>query len=118
AARDGISLVNSGEPIPAEVRQLIDDNRRPEDFERAVLLASVQGSKTSRDKPDEAYAIATRCCGGIEIVDGSPSVYGPLSNKRNRNTMNVPIVKDRRTRSQPLADVWPHSATTNRRSVS
>jgi hypothetical protein len=75
-----ITVINAGEPFPSEIRHIVNENQRSEDFEDAVLTA-VRSAKGKRPGIGltEAYAIARHCYGGMEIADDAPAVTIHLS---------------------------------------
>lgn len=87
---EGVTIVNAGEPIPEEIRRLVNDNPKPEDFESAVLKSvRTSGGRRPGIGLTEAFAIATQSYGGIEIGADGPSVTirfaRPASRRRGTN---------------------------------
>ena len=82
---EAITIVNAGDPVPEEIRRLINDNPSPEQFETAVLKAvRTSGGRRPGIGLTEAYAIATQSYGGIELGGDAPSVTIRLAKLKSK----------------------------------
>lgn len=85
ASHDRVTVKNPGEPIPSEIRTLINDSTTPEQFETRVLAAvrSAGGARPGIGL-SEAFTIATQCYGGLKIGSDAASVSLLLRNSQRR----------------------------------
>jgi len=96
ATDDRITVANPGDPIPAELRALINESTTPDSFERRALKLVRSAGIRPGIGLVEAYTIASQCYGGLRIEEDSPAVSILLRRRSWSRSRFLSTVRPRR----------------------